>query len=176
MKNLILLITLFGALFSVNAQSNIDKDPDWGVGKIKTFKENKIKRIEGANSSETITNITYRSLKQLIEEVNSGALRGDAKKKQLKKYKDYSSGGVIVFYVNRKNEAAANLKNYTLILKNNMGEELYKRTYKDNAAKINKETGGWENSKNFELKVEVERPFIVEIYDNKTTYKFEVLE
>lgn len=181
MKNLTFFITFTLFIFSLTAQKAIDKNPDWKVGAIKTFKENKIKRVEGTNAGKTITNITYRSLKQLIAEVNEGSLRGDAKKKQIKKHKDYAKGGIVVFYINREKASAANLKNYTLIAKDNSGKEIYKRTYKDRAAKANDKIGGWDNSKNFEIKEDVEKPFIIEIHEKLSTgkssvYTFEIFE
>ncbi|MCO6500978.1 MAG: hypothetical protein J5I47_11485 [Vicingus serpentipes] len=181
MKHLAVLFLLSFFTLSITAQNAIDKDADWKVGEVKIFKENKIKRIEGANSGHTITNITYRDLKQLIDEVNDGSLRGDAKKKQIKKHKDYAQGGIVVFYINRESANAANLKNYTLIAKDNSRKELYKRVYKDRPAKENAKNGGWSNSKNFELKVEVEKPFTIEIQEKLSSgktanYIFEISE
>jgi len=181
MKNCIFLSLLTLLTFSLTAQKAIDKNPEWKVGEVKSFKENNIKRVEGSNAGQTVTNITYRTLKQLIEEVNSGKLRGDAKKKQLKKYKDYAKGGIVVFYINREKANAANLKNYTLIVKDNSKKELYKRIYKDRPAKANAKTGGWSNSKNFEIKVPVEKPFTIEIQEKlasgkSSVYTFEISE
>lgn len=176
MKQITLIIALFFVVFTTYAQKKIDKDPNWKVGEIKTFRENQIKRIEGENNGKSVTNITYQTLKQLIDNVNSGKLRGDAKKKQLKNFKDYAPGGMVIFYVNRATAAAANLKNFTLIVKDKTGKEIYKRTYKDKAAKTNSKDGGYYISTNLQVKYKVEKPFIIELNDGKTLYKFEVLE
>jgi hypothetical protein len=176
MKNTILIFTLSFISIGLLAQKNVNKDPNWEVGEVKIFNENKIKRAEGANHKETITNITYQTLKQLIEKVNSGNLRGDAKKNQIKKFKEYAPGGMIIFYINRPTSEEANLKNYTLTIKDNTGKEIYKRTYKDKVPKANSKEGGFYISTNLQIKYKINQPFIVEIFDGKTLYKFEVLE
>lgn len=174
MKKVIFIISL--CLFSLNfiAQKSVNKDPDWKVGETKTFKGNNVKRIEGENKSQTITNITYQTQKQLIEEVNKGSSRGDAKKKQIKKYKDYAAGGKVVFFINRATLDRANLQNITITINDNAGKEIYKRTYKAKSAKADNKYGGFSISSNLQIKSKVGKPFTVELFDGKTLYKFEV--
>jgi hypothetical protein len=180
MKNLIVTALFLFATYSIQAQKAINKDPNWKVGSIITQNENNIKRIEGENVKGSITNISYKSLKQLIAQVNNGKTRGDAKKNQLKKFKDYAPGGMVVFYFNRDKEAQVNLDKYTFIIKDNSGKEIYKRAYKNKTGKVDNKNGGWYNSSNLQIKYKVSPPFTVEIQEKTASdkialYKFEVL-
>jgi hypothetical protein len=181
MKKLIFITLLFLATCSIHAQKAINKNPDWEVGAVVTQNENKIKRVEGANVKGSITNISYKSLKQLLDQINNGKSRGDAKKTKLKQFKDYAPGGMVVFYFNRKDEASVNLKNYTLIVSDNNGKEIYKRAYKDKAGQKDTKNEGWYISSNLQIKYKVSPPFNVEIQEKTTSgkmaiYKFEILK
>ena len=137
--------------------------------------EHAIKRIEGDNVKGSITNISYKTQKQLIAQTNKGKLRGDAKKKQLKQIKDYSVGGLIAFYFNRESEAEVNLKNFTITIKDSGEKEIYKKSYKDKAGNIDSENGGWYISSSLRIKNKVQAPFFIEVTNGKIRYKFEVL-
>ena len=174
MKNLTTIAIFLIATLTISAQK-INKNPDWKVGEDVVQYEHSVKRLEGENVKGSITNISYKTQKQLITQTNDGKLRGDAKKKQLKQIKDYSAGGLIALYFNRENEASVNLGNYTITVKDAADKEVFKKSYKDKAGKVDSENGGWYNSSSLRVKEKVHPPFFIEINDGKTLYKFNVL-
>ncbi len=133
--------------------SSADLDMFWIAGHKKTINGNSITRISGGDKPGEITNISYQTLEQKID-----GLRKRAEKEKLDRsvirsrldfYREYAEGGVIKLYIRRGVQDTARIENYTVILENISGDEIYRKRVSTREPRNNpvpdKVKGGYHN-------------------------------
>jgi hypothetical protein len=190
MKTLLLLTTLF----IVTGFSQPDETiKELSRAKWKTETErltfgSKVLRMEGDNKQlYYVTNIAYQSLNHLLDET-----RSDHKKQMkpveetattIKAFEMRCAGGLIWLYLERISIGWANTDNFTAIIQDSIGNEVFRQTLKSNVADVpNRERGKtWNNFTTIPIDTPLTKPFTIYIIDGlasgdkPTRYVFQVV-
>ncbi|RMG82515.1 MAG: hypothetical protein D6707_02805 [Bacteroidetes bacterium] len=176
----LLLLSLF--IVSYSFSQKLIKDASWAINETKEYNGHKIKRISGENNGVNITNITYQSQNDLIQEVKDNPrLEGDKEKKKIAEYKKYAQGGLVLLFIQREGRDNANTSNFSIAVKTSDGKEMFKKKLKDTSARKSSDGAGWYSTAHGYIGKKVKTPFIVEIEErlpdgNTETFVFEVIE
>lgn len=103
----------------------------WASGDMRMIHGNSIKRLSGSDRPGQITNISYKSMEQAILDFKAEVLKNRLSREDVQSrmdfYREYAEGGIIRLYVKRKQPESANPENYTIILADTGGKEIYRK-------------------------------------------------
>lgn len=135
MKSIITLFMLFLSLtiFAQNFNPEFRKS-NWKVGKEKVINNNKVTRLEGKNNRYAITNIYYETKEQSIANLRSIASKEmwqqDKLDRLVKATNEAAKGGNIHIYIERPSVEAANMEQFSIIIKDsNDKEEVFRKDF-----------------------------------------------
>lgn len=163
-----LLILLFLPLYSFS-QIDPELQKQWRTGKEKIVYGIKALRVEGENNIEGTTNIGFEPLDAILKRIDKRAkdeMWTEEKRAQfIKTFKDSASFGQVVAYVNRTTYIAANADNFTIILQDSTGKELFRKTLEPQLAKVPVIGPMWWNILEIPINVPTGRRFSVYLVD-----------
>ena len=120
--------------FSIAQKSDKLFDKEWGIGLYKNFNGNNILRLAGDNNSKGITNIDFKTLEQIKEEIvkksESEMWTLDKKKTEL----DFYNKNVFIsidLYITRRTIGSANFKFYSIIVNDSNENEIYRTDFEE---------------------------------------------
>lgn len=169
MKKILFLLPLhFIFCLSLSAQKEISMT-DWSVGQSKKIYTRNIQKKSGSNTSDNITNISFRGAEEMIKTIQEEAKKGNWEKSKLHakvdEYKVHNKGGLIQLYIMRADQNQANTSNFIVhIIKD--GQEVQKKAL--TAAPAKKSTTLYENQNFAWIKNEILVPFEIHV-EEKTS-------
>lgn len=126
-------VLLFSGIASSLAQTKEVMKARWPVGTKQESYGFTILRETGDNAAKQITNISYMPLPLLIEEAKTTAEAEKWTAEQLairlNKLQGQGSGGRVQVYISRPTTEAANASNFTVLVENEQGKELYREEF-----------------------------------------------
>ena len=167
---------------AVAAQPVMYKKGDWKAGETKVVSGTRLKKVEGRNSDEIVTNIGYQTQKQLFadlkERKKTGAIGGDRYKNEQARYQQFCAGGLVQLYLLRSTEEACNPGFFHLDVKDKEGKVVFQKDLKEEKAIKMKDGSGYKCQSLAFIKAETYLPLTIELtekYNGETfVYVYEV--
>jgi hypothetical protein len=108
------------------------ENANWKIGQEMNIFGNTIVRLEGKNITLGMLNVGYKTLSQLLAEVELMAERemwlNEKKEDKKSFYEKYAGGGIIYLYLTRYLEGAADMKQFTVIVRDSTDiNEIYRK-------------------------------------------------
>lgn len=183
-KTTILLFTIL-TLFTTSAiGQSADKlvGKNWRPGQEKTIYGNTILRHEGKNDIAGTTNVGFMTLNQVKQDIEEQADKEmwttEKKEDKIKEAEEYMAGGKIHLYVERLTIESANLRWFTVIVRDSTdNNEIYRRDLESDVP--NTPLGGsdyWWNVGIISIPEKIEGKIYIYIIDKLMSdkFKFEV--
>ncbi len=191
-----LLSILFLAFFPFQliAQETVNEEllvKEWIDGQTITVFNHPTTRVFGETYDKNsirnyhipVTNIGYKDVGQLIEEINEIATKeswpGERLEKTISEISSGAKGGRLYVYIERKSNDRARSNYFFVVLRDKKDKEFYKSNVEKRDPEFG-DFGFWSNYFVIDIPMEVELPFFVYVNDRKSSnlsdFKFEVLE
>ncbi|MEI8138122.1 MAG: hypothetical protein WCH21_12430 [Bacteroidota bacterium] len=154
----------------------------WKIGKDKVIYETTIKRLEGNNDAGGVTNVGYETFDKLIakttKKADSEMWTPEKKEKMLDLYQRASQGGMVYLYINRLTIGAANLKYFTVIIKDSTdSKEILRQELDDKIPNVPSGNDYWWNYSSIPIPEKIAGKFYIYIIDklggDNNKFKFE---
>lgn len=139
-----------------------------------------VKKVSGKHKYGGYTKVEYQSLTQLIAETRKESEKEMWTKEKLQStidlYKSTCIGGQIRLDIERTTIGGANTEYFTIIIKDNAENELYRETLDSDVPNPSRSNDNWWNIKSCWLDKRIKAPFYVYIVDalEDAPFKFEV--
>ncbi len=176
-------------LFITNLAFGLYGDDDlenanWKIGQEMNIFGNTILRLEGKNINLGMLNVGYKTLNQLLAEVELRAERemwlNEKKEDEKELYKKYAGGGIIYLYLTRYLEGGADMKQFTLIVRDSTDlNEIYREELDSESPILSINSEYWWNSRMVFIPNQTKGNIFIYVIDevgldNNYKYKFEV--
>jgi len=139
-----------------------------------------VKNLSGEHKYGGVTKIEYKSLFQLLSEIEKDAEKGmwtkEAKQSKLDTYKSIYKGGQIRLDIERTTIGAANTEYFSIIIKDMDENELYRVNLDSDIPETPNSNGYWWNIRLQGIDKRIKAPFYVYVVDKlqDAPFKFEV--
>ena len=160
-------------------QSYSNASTVWEVGKEQTDYGTVILRVEGSNDNSGVTNIAYESPDKMKADVKARAAKlmwtDEKLKEEIGNVDKFVPGGMINLYVTRGTIPAANSGNFTLIIQDKTGKEIFRKQFSKEPP-LGKDGENYYSTNIMTLNKKIDPPFFVFVIDNysEKKFKFEV--
>ncbi|PHR49845.1 MAG: hypothetical protein COA32_01540 [Fluviicola sp.] len=144
------------------------------------IKRYSVEKISGKHKYGGATKIQYKSLFQLLSEIEKKAKKEmwtyEEKKSKIDAYKSFYKGGEIRLDIERTTLGAANTKYFSIIIKDLDENELYRKDLDSNIPETPKSNDYWWNISIEGIDKRIRAPFYVYVVDKleDAPFKFEV--
>lgn len=177
MKKAILVgLGLVFALLSFGQRYDKNLTEKWKVGKENVVFGNRIIRLEGDNDSYGMTNVGYKTYDQVKAQIMVTAEKEmwdeEKKTRTLASTEEFNAGGLIYLYIKRLTINAGNLKNFTIILQDSIGNEIYRKELKADIPEVPSGDSLWWNLTVVSIPVKLEGSFLIYVIDSTDSKKF----
>jgi len=143
------------------------------------IKEYSIKRLQGSDEYDCITNIYYKNLHQILSEINTKSVKemwtAQEKQTKIEAYKFSCKGGQINLHINRLSLGSANTNMFSIIIKDCNENELFRYNF-DSSLPSYGSSGYWRNYGICFVNKTIKAPFYVYVIDkmSDSPFKFEI--
>jgi uncharacterized protein YheU (UPF0270 family) len=139
-------------------------------------------RYSDNNTFIPITNVAYQTQDQIIEEIKEEGKKSSWSEKkldkELNKIKQNAAGGMVVLYLRRNSQDAANTKWYTITVRDKDEKVLFKKTLSWQVPNM-EDFDQWSNTAYIDIDIPLTIPFYIYVsqlqMSNINDYKFEIL-
>ena len=190
------LIACFLAIlpFQINAQETVSEEllvKEWIDGQTITVFNHPVKRVFGETYDKNslrnyhipVTNIGYKDLNQLIDEIKEKAKAENWLEERLKNelliLDSVAKGGKLYIYIERKENDRARANYFFVVFRDKNDEEFYRSNVDKNVPEFG-DFGFWSNYFIIDIPKKVEFPFFVYVNDrnsrNLSDFKFEIIK
>ena len=168
MKSLLSFIILTITLVSASQYDfYVEK---WKVNDIKIVDGIVITRLTGENTEIGVTNIVYKTQKQLIKEIRDRKSSGEMSRSRWasydEKYRRQASGGMLYVFLTRNDFDYGNMDYFHVKIVDKKGKEIFKKQYKNQIPRTyRKPEYMWKNEGKMMIGCDIYLPITIEIID-----------
>ncbi len=183
MQKTLIITALFAQIISFGQINNDLMKDGWKPNKEKEIYGNAILRLEGKNDKRGITNIGYRTLKQVLKDIKTLSENemwtSEKKERELTTHETIAAGGMIDLYITRQTINEANTDVFTVIINDENGKEVFRKVLKDDIPEAPSSANSfWWNYTSIPIKPLLNGKYHIYIIDklggDNTKFKFEI--